>query len=238
MSEKIIISPEDVKPTVASPPQTMTPQFDGWTIGVVASTALVVLVGGVLYFSAGDTVRAGGVPPTKVVSPAARATLAYWKEIGSITSELKATTGSGGDSIENVRKALGVAGAQLTQLPVMHVDEEAVEVASRVVDAFGEFKLVIESFARLKADAEALGAHANSFNVMFESFIRGAMGDPLGTTARIEENLGNLTEREQKLLGQKEAVLLQFSELPGFANRIRAVLTRRHGVDFPAISFE
>ncbi len=129
----------------------------------------------------------------------------------------------------------GLAIDEITRLPTLDVDQDAIDVGSKMAEFLSESDALLTPLERLVRDAEAFDARATSSELMVESFVRGVFGDPFGTTNELRTTQGELSDRHQQILGQAEVLQSRANELRIFGSRMRAKLTARYGIEFPPL---
>jgi hypothetical protein len=243
MSEKIVIRPEEIAKTIPTQAESgLLRSKDAWFVGAAIAAVLSVVVVGIVLvvsFSTSDEPISGGGHLSRQSS----ATLAYWdqlRQIGDGLDDENAFTET--DSAEQYaaqlqqqRKAIDGATEEITRLATLDVDQDAIEVGTKMAEFLSESDALLASLERLVKDGEALGARATSAELMVESFVRGFFGDPFGTTYEMRAEQGKLSDRHQRILGQAELLQSRANELRIFGSRMRAKLTTRYGIEFPPL---
>ena len=234
-NEKIVILPEEI---AASTPKMVrqAPRigkdawFAGGSIGIVT---LVLLVGGLVVVNLPSKPNA---TPSDL-SIEADATLSYWTSLGSIGSSLNNDTSDarGSSTLGQKSQQFRTAAEQISRLPVLNVDKDAVEIGSKMVELLGESELVFAAMEKLVDDANEFGNRSTSGEKMVESFVRGFLGDPFGVHQEMLAEQGKLGDRHQRLLDQFEAVQRKSNELRAATNRARSALTTRYRIEFDVI---
>lgn len=177
-------------------------------VGMLVCGCLVLIVIGAL---AGPGEPDGGPPVENVAPPAltreqilAQRTYNYWTEIGTAT----ASVGQAGNRTPQATvAALRRAASQVRALPTADADPDAVQCGNDVATVLVNLADVIEQ--------------SNNPGTLVEAFLRGAAGDPFGTTA--------------DLLDAQSAISQQLKQVQAELDNARSILSSRYKVEFPPL---
>jgi hypothetical protein len=184
-----------------------------------------------------ESSRHSAHPTAAATKARGTATREYWQQLVSILGSLnqglaESATGSSVAQIQQKRQLLATASAQVSRLPVLDVDPEAVEIGSRLVQQFGDQEAVFSACERLVTDVGAVNERAKSPDFLLESFLRGFAGDPLGAQNDLRAEQGKLSARHERLMDQAETCQRNAAELRAAQGRTRAALSARYGTEF------
>jgi hypothetical protein len=240
-NQRIVIRPEDIvgRTTATSAAHTTLKRPRDLAMVIVALGALLTVAGVVVVL----LLAANWYAPLMAGRSAARrnATLEYWNQLRQIGDHLHQNADAGGDAnqyaaqLQEQQTALGRAIDEITRLTTLNVDEDAINVGSKMAEILADAEALLASLERLVRDAETLTSRAASTEVMVESFIRGFLGDPLGTSNELRAQQGELSNRERQFVAEAETLQRKTKDLQILANRVRARLTERFGTEFPPI---
>ena len=177
-------------------------------VGVVVCGFLVLVAIGMLAGS-GEPNRGPAIENVASSAPTreqivGQKTFAYWNGIRSATvnsGQLNERTPQA--TVAALRGATG----RLRALPAADVDPVAVQCGNDMATALGNLADFIEQ--------------SNNPGLLVEAFVRGAAGDPLGTTADV--------------LDAQSAISQQVKQVQAEVDNARAVLSSRYGVEFPSL---
>ena len=125
---------------------------------------------------------------------------------------------------------------QIIAIPVLNVDEEVTAYASQVVEVLNETASFQEDFAALLDETKAFADNADSLDKGVEAFLRGAMGDPLGTYNDTKAQGSQLEQRRQALLNRWHDVQTRTQSVFDAQHlAIRATLARKYNREFPRL---
>lgn len=134
----------------------------------------------------------------------AQRTLEFWNALRVAGGEVAACTD---DDPSVMSDALRECATRIAALPTADVDPDAVQCGV-------DFAIVLQNMADHIQ-------RSNDPTMLIESFIRGAAGDPFGTSAELMEAQSDIVKQLQHVREQ--------------AVRTRAVLSSRYGVEFPPL---
>lgn len=134
----------------------------------------------------------------------AEGTFAYWHALGQVLEQSKAAYDSQPDAAVTIWRR---ATTDLRSLPTHNVDQDAVTCGLDIATVLSNLADFVEQ--------------SNSPALLVQSFLRGAAGDPFGTTA-------DLLDAESTLHKQVQYVDEQLQ-------RTRGILSSRYGIEFPAL---
>lgn len=197
--------PASTAPAVGPNPRpvSLTWHDAGAVVAKLFGLLMTVLVVGNIVFR-GFANRPGAASPAATapqsVNPVSAATRAYWM---ALKNELSSSVPQGPQGIGYLVTKAG----RIESLPVLNVDPDLLAYSLQLTE--------------LLQQVVQLGRRQNDPSILIESFVRGAAGDPLGTT------------RDQ--LEASRAIQERASQLQYRGTQLRAVLSQRYGVELPAL---
>ncbi|MSR55623.1 MAG: hypothetical protein EXS09_20415 [Gemmataceae bacterium] len=163
------------------------------------------------------SVTSKGLTPAEV---SAIQTNQYWTSAREIVRKSELTknlitrkSGSPAGAISACNKAANLGdeiAGDLAGLPLLDVDQDAIKYLADYSTHLREEASLYRDFASWAKEAGAFEQNAKSLGTFFESFARGALGDPLGVVLRIESGQEGIEKKKHQLLG-----LAQKSEARG-----------------------
>jgi hypothetical protein len=169
-----------------------------WIVAGIGGLLLAILLVGALS----SFQRAAPTAPS--IANAGESTTRYWIQTAQILASLnqeKATDAA--TSVQHLRATAD----SLERLPTVGVDTDAVSCGLEV--------------AKLLREIAAIGERGNDPSLLIEALVRGASGDPYGTSLEIMQSQRAIRERVQAV--------------QQYAAETRAILSARYGVEFPAL---
>lgn len=238
MDRKIVIRPEELTGNMPTANGVKRHSSDALLLGsAIAVVLLIVVLGGVLIL----VNRSGNDESGTNFSESA--TLTYWNQLQQISSRVN-NTGFNTEPdnaqqfvalLQQQQQAVKSAIEEIHQLPTRGVDRDAIEMALQMAHTLAETDALLGSFLRLGRDADDFGSRATSTEKLFESFVRGLCGDPLGTHNELKTEQGQLQDRYQRLFEQAEKLQRETNELRILESRTRAALAERFEIEFPPL---
>jgi hypothetical protein len=125
-------------------------------------------------------------------------------------------------SPEKAALACRTAAQHLSRLPVLNVEPELMDVVGRIRKHLAEMAHTYDRIAMRNDTGYVVGK-------MIESFVRGLMLDPLGTT---KEELAAARNDMARLDEITQAIRQNIADM----NTLRVSLTRKYGVEFPPLN--
>lgn len=170
-----------------------------------------------------------------------RATVDYWVSLNKISKEVAADDGemTGGDSLPELLKLMSGLQAKLNKvqsrihgLPVANVDEDLLAFTHRLLEALQKFDMVTESFSLFLKEVNAENESSKSFSELVKHFLRGYSGDFTSSFNEMDNLKQERKARFHVLLSQMQAAQAQFNQVRSAQLPLRALLTKKYGVEF------
>ena len=217
--------------------------------GVLVCLALVIFSN--LQPSPVNTVQSpANVPPIPTTVPVveqrskeAIATEENWLRMQKIVSSLNGIANCGQqqslpgliDCLDNASNHFSAAAGEISVLPTKDVDPEVVELAAAYILMFQRSSSYLGRMQRLYSDRQQLEKYANSPEAFMESALRGFADDPFGKYNEIQAKNQQLGAEFQD--GQREIRKLTAAadRLRSDEHRLRGTLSKKFGVEFPAM---
>jgi hypothetical protein len=172
------------------------------------------------------------------------ATATYWTEMTKISHEADefgkhfepVTTENVEAGVLKLEHFFDDLAGEISQLSIRSVDPDAVAYSADTVQALRESKLIFEDMYTLSNRAGSLRLGATAASMFFESFVRGALGDPLGTYHEFKASSQQIGGEWDSIRARCERVQQTFAALDAREIKLRAALSERYHRDFPPLS--
>src|SRR5262249_35487066 len=122
-----------------------------------------------------------------------------------------------------------------SRLPVSDVDPELVSLGASYIQLNERVGNYLIREQTIWSKRKQLYDYANSPGAIFESALRGYMGDPFGKYLEVKRYDRQLGEEFQDALQEMQTLATTGAKLRADAHRLRAVLGAKYGQDFPVI---
>jgi hypothetical protein len=204
--------------------------FQGDRVMFKKIVALAVVVAGL---SLGTTVRAGE-----------EATSTYWQALraaGGNTEQLtkRIKTVNTPDELISLCRQLSTSMRQdckeVNALPVLNVDPEVTAYAAQGVELVGQGASLFTDLADFVEEAKAYKDQVNSGEAFAEAFVRGFLGDPLGSYEDAKSKVGQFHESLRSLQERIRALDERGQKWDAQQITIRAQLSQRYNREFPRL---
>lgn len=191
----------------------------------------------------------GSFPTGNPVDRVAMASYRYWEGLKAVISEVQGLEdvldSSQPETLDEMRftfrmvsEAYEGFATDISQFSVVDVDPEIVKFAGKYVDILQEGSDLLNTFRALIEEIAAQQEYAGSFQVGVESFVRGLLGDPMGTANELKQKGYQLEEKRQKLVSRERDLESRESALSSDELILRADLSKKYECEFPVLGIK
>lgn len=177
----------------------------------------------------------------------ADATVKYWESLAAIAKQAKALNKvtENAKTPEQIAAMFRNAAAtitkmcdEITALPVVDVDPEATQYAAESVELYRQIASTCRDFASFAEESKDFQKRNNSVATGLEAFVRGFLGDPLGTYKDTRAELKQLEQRRLALLTRWQALQDKYNAHEAQGIRVRSSLATKYKRDFKKLDAE
>lgn len=175
------------------------------------------------------------------------ATWNYWlslKRIGSQFDGFEKETErakSPDDIVRAFRKIVLViqkVNREIGALSVYNVDQDATFFAAQMTEHLNHLASLIRDFADFIEEAKTFTNWSNSPEAGIEAFLRGVLGDPLGTFNDTRAEANRLEKQRLALQNRWSKLEEKLNAFDSTELKVRSVLSQRYNQDFPKLDNE
>lgn len=136
---------------------------------------------------------------------------------------------------KEVAEILERATREIASLPVAGVEDEAVSQAQQIVSLYSDGAALLRGAAAFGEELARFVRSRSARDVAIEAFLRGLLGDPLGTYEELRDHVEQF-EQTQNALKRRAAAYRAFaSNVTAKELSVRAALGKRCGREIPTI---
>lgn len=167
-----------------------------------------------------------------------RATVDYWVSLNKIGKEIDGEM-TGGDSLPDPVKQMDAFHGMLNKvqsrihdLPVANVDEDLLVSTHQLLEVLQKMDMVFENFSQFVTEVKSENESRQSFPEFVKHFFRGFSGDFTSSFNETDNLNAERKARYHVLLSELQAAQAQFNQVRSAQLLLRALLTKRYGVEF------
>jgi len=173
------------------------------------------------------------------------ATCTYWSELSRLCYQAEAlshslgkptTPAAAAEVLASTSASLKDLSDGIAQLPTTFVDSEAVALGADYAQMLHAAALLFSDMRDFLKQNVLLADTAQSPSMYVESFMRGALGDPLGTSNEFKAAGQKLSARGDQLQARFDNMEQQVGLLNAREVKLRVMLAEKYHSEFPPLS--